>query len=67
MNITVNEDCTRENYRISDEMMKIGGIIKEETRDNDTTIYFSFREGVQNQLYAMHYNDPVTMNLDLQK
>ena len=26
---------------------------------------FSFREGVQNQLYAMHYNDPVTMNLDL--
>lgn len=65
MNITVNEDCTRENYRISDEMMKSWGIIKEETKDNDTTIYFSFREGVQNQLYAMHYNDPVTMNLDL--
>ncbi len=65
MNITVNEDCTRENYRISDEMMKNWGIIKEETRDNDTTIYFSFRDGVQNQLYAMHYNDPVTMNLDL--
>ena len=65
MNITVNEDCTRENYRISDEMMKNWGIIKEETKDNDTTIYFSFREGVQNQLYAMHYNDPVTMNLDL--
>lgn len=65
MNITVNDDCTRENYRISDEMMKNWGIIKEETRDNDTTIYFSFREGVQNQLYAMHYNDPVTMNLDL--
>ncbi len=65
MNITVNDDCTRENYRISDEMMKSWGIIKEETRDNDTTIYFSFREGVQNQLYAMHYNDPVTMNLDL--
>lgn len=65
MNITVNEDCTRENYRISDEMMKSWGIIKEETRDNDTTIYFSFRDGVQNQLYAMHYNDPVTMNLDL--
>ena len=40
MNITVNEDCTRENYRISDEMMKNWGIIKEETRDNDTTIYF---------------------------
>ncbi len=65
MNITVNEGCTRENYRISDEMMKSWGIIKEETRDNDTTIYFSFRDGVQNQLYAMHYNDPVTMNLDL--
>lgn len=65
MNITVNDDCTRENYRISDEMMKSWGMIKEETRDNDTTIYFSFRDGVQNQLYAMHYNDPVTMNLDL--
>ena len=65
MNITVNEDCQREEYRISDEMMKNWGIIKEETRDNDSTIYFSFKEGVQNQLYAMHYNDPVTMNLDL--
>lgn len=65
MNIKVNDDCTRENYRISDEMMKSWGMIKEETRDNDTTIYFSFRDGVQNQLYAMHYNDPVTMNLDL--
>ncbi len=66
MNITVNDDCTKENYRISDEMMKNWGIIKEESRDNDTTIYFSFTDGVQNQLYAMHYNDPVTMNLDLQ-
>ena len=65
MNITVNEDCTRESYRISDEMMKNWGIIKEETKDNDTTIFFSFREGVQNQLYAMHYNDPVSMSLEL--
>ena len=65
MSITVNDDCTRENYRISDEMMKNWGVIKEESRDNDTTIYFSFRDGIQNQLCAMHYNDPVTMNLDL--
>lgn len=65
INITVNEDCTRENYRISDEMMKDWGIIKEESRDNDTTIYFSFRDGIQNQLFAMHYNDPVTMSLEL--
>ena len=50
MSITVNDDCTRENYRISDEMMKNWGVIKEESRDNDTTIYFSFRDGIQNQL-----------------
>lgn len=65
MTITVSEDCNREDYRISDAMMKSWGLIKEESKDNDTTIYFSFREGIQNQLYAMHYNDPVTMSLNL--
>ena len=45
--------------------MKEWGIIKEETADKDTTVFFTFREGVQNQLYALNYNDPVTMLLDL--
>ena len=65
MKITISEDCNKEEYRISDDIMKSWGVIKEETRDNDSTIYFSFNEGVQNQLYSMHYNDPVTMNLEL--
>lgn len=65
MKITITDSCNVENYRISDDMMKSWGVIKDETRDNDTSIYFSFKSGVQNQLYSMHYNDPVTMNLDL--
>ena len=45
--------------------MKSWGLIKDGTQDNDTTIYFSFRDGIQNQLYAMHYNDPISMHLTL--
>ncbi len=45
MNITVNEDCTRENYRISDEMMKNWGIIKKKKQEIMIQQYiFSFRE-----------------------
>lgn len=65
MTITINENCSRESYSISEEMMKNWGMIKDETRDNDTTVYFSFKDGIQNQLYAMHYNDPVAIKLDL--
>ncbi|MEE0768799.1 MAG: SpaA isopeptide-forming pilin-related protein [Clostridia bacterium] len=65
MSITVSEDCKIEDYKITDQMMKEWGMIKEETKDNDTTVFFQFREGVQNQLYAMHYNDPVTMSMQL--
>ncbi|MCI8272685.1 MAG: hypothetical protein HFJ55_01205 [Clostridia bacterium] len=65
INITVNEECSLENYRISDATMKSWGLIKDGTQDNDTTIYFSFRDGIQNQLYAMHYNDPISMHLTL--
>ena len=28
-------------------------------------VYFEFRDGVQNQLYCMHYNDPVTLKMSL--
>ncbi len=66
LSITVDESCTRENYTISESTMKSWGVIKEETADNDTTVYFVFQDGVQNQLYALNYNDPVTMFLDMQ-
>lgn len=65
MNITVGENCNIENLRITDGMMSDWGLIKEETRDHDTTVYFQFQQGVQNQLYAMNYNDPVSMSLSL--
>lgn len=65
LSITVDENCTRETYKISESTMKSWGIIKEETADKDTTVYFVFTEGVQNQLYALDYNDPVGMLLDL--
>lgn len=65
MSITVSEDCKIEDYKITDQMMKEWGMIKEGTKDNDTTVFFQFREGVQNQLYAMNYNDPVTMSMQL--
>lgn len=65
LSITVDENCTRETYKISESTMKSWGIIKEETADKDTTVYFVFTSGVQNQLYALDYNDPVTMLLDL--
>lgn len=61
LTITVSEDCNVEQLNISDNTMKEWGMIKEESADRDTTIYFTFREGVQNQLYSLHYNDPVTL------
>lgn len=66
LTITVDKNCTKEKYIITESTMKEWGIIKEETADNDTTVFFTFREGVQDQLYALNYNDPVTMLLDLQ-
>lgn len=65
LSITVDESCTRETYKISESTMKSWGIIKDETADKDTTVYFVFKSGVQNQLYALDYNDPVGMLLDL--
>ena len=65
MQITVNADCTKESYKITNAMMESWGMIKEETVNNDTTVYFAFKDGIQNQLYSLHYNDPVTMALSL--
>lgn len=65
MKITVDENCNVETLQISDKMMKNWGCIKEETVDKDTTIYFTFEDKVQNQLYSLDYNDPVSMSLNL--
>ncbi len=65
MQVIVSKDCNIETLKITDNTMESWGMIKEETADNDTTVFFTFRSGVQNQLYALHYNDPVTMSLNL--
>lgn len=66
LKITIAEDCNVSQYRISDSTFSSWGMVKDSTQDNDTTIYFAFEDGIQNQLYSLHYNDPVTLSLDLQ-
>lgn len=65
MQIQVSEDCTIENYIITDNMFKNWGLIKEGTENKDTTVYLEFANGVQDQLYSLNYNDPVSMRLNL--
>lgn len=65
LTVTISDECVLESYTISEEIMKNWGMVKESTKDNDTTIFFSFEDGVQSQFYAMNYNDPVTMSLNL--
>ncbi len=65
LTISVDENTNLENYRISDDTCKSWGLIREDTQDNDTMVYFEFRDGVQNQLYCMHYNDPVSLRMSL--
>ena len=65
MQVIVSKECNKETIKITDDIMESWGMIKEETTNNDTTVYFTFKSGVQNQLYALHYNDPVTMSLNL--
>ena len=65
MTISVDKNYTNETLKLTEDKMKSWGIIKEETADNDTTIFFTFKEGVQNQLYSLNYNDPVTMPLNI--
>ena len=65
MTITVDSSCTKEAYRISDSTMQSWGVIKDGTQDYDTTFYYDFPSGVQDQIYSLHYNDPVPMSLDL--
>ena len=65
MTISVDENTNLENYRVSDSTFRELGMIKNGTEDNDTMVFFEFASGVQNQLYCMSYNDPVTLNLSL--
>ncbi|MBP3254975.1 MAG: hypothetical protein J6M60_00575 [Clostridia bacterium] len=54
-----------ESIILTDRDFKNIGMIKAESTDYDTSIYFSFDSGVQAQLYTLHYNDPVPMSLRL--
>ena len=65
LTISVDENTNIENYNISDSTFKSWGLIREDTQDNDTMIYFEFKDGVQNQLYSMHYNDPISLRMSL--
>lgn len=65
MTITVYDSVETENIRISDSTFQSWGMVKGETEEHDTTVYFEFPSGIQDQLFAMHYNDPVTLNLSL--
>ncbi len=65
MQITVDKNCAVESYKITNAMAESWGMIKEGTENKDTTVYITFKEGVQNQLYSLNYNDPVSLSLDL--
>ncbi len=65
LKITVSEDCDVESLKVSDATAIGWGLIKDGTEDNDTTIYFQMDDGAQDQLYALHYNDPVSLAFSL--
>lgn len=65
MQVIVDEDCQLESYIFTNDEMESYGLIKEETRNHNTTVYISFKEGVQDQIIALNYNDPITMSLSL--
>lgn len=66
MIIEASEEVRKEQIRVSDATFYDWGMIKDGTEDHDSTVYFEFPSGIQDQLYAMNYNDPITMNLSLQ-
>ena len=65
LQISVDKNCSLESYKITDSTMESWGMIKNGTENKDTTVYITFKEGVQNQLYSLNYNDPVSMSLNL--
>lgn len=65
LKISVSKNCKIETVNLSEQILNSWGMIKEETKDNNTTIYLEFKQGVQNQLYSMNYNSPVNLSLNL--
>ena len=65
LTISVDESINKESYKFTDDDLRDMGLIKAETKDLDTNVYFEFKDGVQNQLYALNYNDPVSLNFKL--
>ena len=41
MQVIVSKDCNTETLKITDNTMESWGMIKEETADNDTTVFFT--------------------------
>ena len=65
MTITVDANCTKESYKLSDSTAESWGLLKDGTQNYDTTLFFDFPTNVQDQIYSINYNDPVTMALNL--
>jgi len=65
MTITVSESFNGESYKVSDSMMREWGCMKDGTQDYDTTFFIDFPSGVQDQIYSLNYNDPVTLTFNL--
>ena len=65
INITVEENCDLQSYTFTKQELESYGLIKEQSKNQNTTVYITFKEGVQNQLYAMNYNFPVSMSFNL--
>ena len=65
LKITVGSDCEVESLKVTDAMTLAWGLVKDGTEDHDTTVYFEFEDDAQEQLYALNYNDPVTMAFSL--
>ena len=65
MQIIVDSNTNIENMGLSDALFESWGMIKNGTEDKDSMVFFEFGQGVQNQLYCMAYNDPITLHFSL--
>ncbi len=65
MTFTVNENCTIESYKILDDTFMNWGMIKSGTENKSSTVYIEFASDVQDQIYSLNYNDPVTLRVNL--
>ena len=66
LKIKSQENRNIKQINLSEDVLKNLGLIKEETKNNNTSIYFEFSSGVQNQIYSLNYNSPVSLSLNLQ-